>query len=133
MERPARVAVVHARRALRARLAHGGGEVDGGCADRNGGALLRGTDDLGGDQIDQQNALFGEAPTIRAGPRLRANRHALRGEDFHARTTHQPDRRVDPYVIGSLALVGAEQCQMTLKHLVKIACPYQQFRARGHV
>ena len=83
IERPPWVAVVQA-----ARCGHGWHTAAAKWTwsrRRNRGALLRGTDDVRGRQINREG-LLGKAAAVGAGPRLRPNRHALRGEGPHAGT-----------------------------------------------
>ena len=122
MERPPRVAVVQP-----ARNAHGW-QTAAAKVDRRwrrpgiGGALLRGTDDLGRRQIDREG-LLGKAAAIRAGPRLRANRHALRGERPHARTAQIPAIDLHFGERPMLDDVGLQQRQRVVLGLVGRAAP----------
>ena len=83
MERPPRAR--RAGRALRARLADGGGEVHGGGAGRDRRACWRGTGDAGLGEIDRERRLRKPA-AIGTRPRLGANRDAARVQGADVRT-----------------------------------------------
>ena len=116
IERPPRVAVVHA-----ARCAHGWQTAAGKwtvvAPTGIGGDLLGRTHDVGRRQINREG-LLGKPPAIRTGPGLRANRHALRGERPDARTAQVPAIHLDLGERSMLDDVGLQERQRMVLGLV---------------